>query len=78
MPAYFHCSLCHRITVMHQLRARCPECGSRSGEFSCERPRDEQRHYSAGNRAAPSHPASGRHSRRVRDRRVSSQSLAPD
>jgi hypothetical protein len=39
MATYFNCSLCHRISVMHQARARCPECGSRSGEFSCERPR---------------------------------------
>jgi len=39
MPAYFICSLCRRISVMHQLRSRCPECGSRSGQYSGEPPR---------------------------------------
>jgi hypothetical protein len=38
MPAYFTCSLCRRISVMHQLKARCPACGSRSGEISSDRP----------------------------------------
>lgn len=38
MPTFFNCALCHRVSLMHRIRTRCPNCGSQSGEFSSAPP----------------------------------------